>query len=50
MQAFKMHVGDSRDKEKFRTNQSIKYQGLEYYVQNIIEPLLFSLIPQFKKT
>lgn len=50
MQAFKMHVGDSRDKGKVRTNQSIKYKGLEYYMQNVIEPLLFSLTPQFSKT
>lgn len=49
MQAFKMHVGDSRDKGEVRTNQGIKYKGPEYYMQNVIEPLLFSLIPQFSK-
>lgn len=50
MQAFKMHVDDSRDKGKVRTNQSINYKGLRYYIQNVIESLLFSLIPQFNKT
>jgi len=49
MQAFKLCVGDSRDKGKVRTNQSIKYKDLEYYMQNVIEPLLLSLIPQFSK-
>lgn len=49
MQAFKMHVDDSRDKGKVRTNQSINYKGLRYYNQNVIESLLFSLITQFNK-
>lgn len=49
MQAFKMHVGDSRDKGKVKTNRSIKYKGLEYYMQNVIDPL-FSLTPQFSET
>lgn len=50
MQAFKMHVGDSRDKGEIKTNRSAKYKGLEDYMENIIEPLLFSLITQFSKT
>lgn len=36
MQAFKMHVGDSRDEGKVKINLSIKYKWLEYYMQNVI--------------
>lgn len=43
MQAFKMNIGDSRDKEKVRANWNIKHKGLVYYVKNVIEPLFFSL-------